>query len=148
MLLLVKKLTFLEQVWFSGDDYSSSATSFWQKKQDENSITTVFKRRLSRFKRYFKETIFIIYRLLMKRIGSMEALFNVISDRSGCTQSQIFGYILGGISWKMVFALAYTPFWKLNKYAINLAKKYNDISLVELAFYTHSLKTLCKKTKN
>ena len=61
----------------------------------------------------------------MKRIGSLEALFNVISDRSGCTQNQIFGYILG-ISWKMVFALAYTPFWKLNKCAINLAKNYND----------------------
>ena len=35
-------------------------------------------------------------------------------------------YILG-ISWKMVFALAYTPFWKLNKYAINLAKKRKKI---------------------
>ena len=48
-----------------------------------------------------------------------------------------------GISWKMVFALAYTPFWKLNKYAINLAKKIM-ITLVQLAFYTHSFKTLAK----
>ena len=51
-----------------------------------------------------------------------------------------------GISWKMVFALAYTPFWKLNKYAINLAKKIM-ITLVQLAFYTHSFKTLAKKPK-
>ena len=82
----------------------------------------------------------------MKRIGSLEALFNVISDRSGCTQNQIFGYILGGISWKMVFALAYTPFWKLNKCSINLAKNYNDKPGWTCFLYSF-LKGTCKKTK-
>ena len=83
----------------------------------------------------------------MKRIGSLEALLNVISDRSGCTQNQIFGYILGGISWKMGFALAYTPFWKLNKYAINLAKNYNDKPGWTCFLYSFLQDTLQKNLK-
>ena len=67
----------------------------------------------------------------MKRIGSLEALLNVISDRSGCTQNQIFGYILG-ISLELHFENSKNR------------QKNNDISLVQLAFYTHSFKALAK----
>ena len=80
----------------------------------------------------------------MKRIGSLEALLNVISDRLGCTQNQIFGYTWNKL--KNGFCFGVYSILKFNKYAINLAKKIM-ITLVQLAFYTHSFKTLAKKPK-
>ena len=80
---------------------------FDRKNKTKNSITTVFKRRLA-LKDISRRRFLLFIDCWWNVLEVWKPyLFNVISDRSGCTQNQIFGYILGGISWKMVFALAY-----------------------------------------